>query len=82
MNGDAMIAHANEPEHISRVREKAGVGQGGWDTTGWGPVEWGEPNTDELARWMPSKEELERENAEKEKRERILRWIEDVEAAR
>lgn len=80
-----MIKHGKEAGHVSKVREKNAVGWGDWDAAeGWGPgaQNWGEQkDADDLARWMPSEEQLKREESERELRERILRWRENVEAA-
>lgn len=83
-----MITHAEEPEHQSRLKERNEVGWGDWEApaTAWGTIvqDWGggHGGSEELARWMPSEEEVERERAEQDKKIRILRWIEGVEAAR
>lgn len=86
MNYEGMVRHAKEAEHTSKIKEKHGVGWGNWDAAeaNWeqAVLDWGEPrDPDELARWMPSAEELGREKAEREKREWILKWVKDVEAS-
>jgi hypothetical protein len=83
MDRDAMIRHAKETEHKSKMKEKGGVDWGDWSG---GAIAWGQVAEDwdanELERWMPSAEERERDQAEREKREWILKWIEGVEGAR
>jgi hypothetical protein len=80
MDRDGMMRHAKETEHKSKVKEKAEVGWADWDGAA---VAWGvKRDADELARWMPSEEEIERDRAERDKTDWIVRWIEAVEAAR
>ena len=84
MDRDAMIRHAKEAEHKSKVKEQAEVtGWADWNgaAIAWERVDWAR-DADEVARWMPSEEELERDQAERDKREWILKWIKDVEGAR
>jgi len=84
MDRDGMMRHAKETEHKTKVKEKAEVGWAEWDgawgqeAQGWGVAR----DADELARWMPTEEEVERDRAERDKTDWIVRWIEAVEAAR
>jgi hypothetical protein len=80
MDHDGMLRHAKETEHKAKVKKRDEVGWGEW---GGGAIGWGEErDADEVARWMPSAEEEERERAERDKQAWIVKWIEAVEAAR
>lgn len=86
MDRDGMMRHFKEAEHKSKVKnwkEKDVVGWGDWEGGGQVAQDWGgQRDADEIARWMPSEEELERDRAERDKRDWILNWIEAVEVAR
>jgi len=87
MDREGMMKHAKDIEHKSKVKEKAEVGWADWEGAavawGQGAQGWGaKRDADELARWMPSEEEMERDRAERDKTDWIVRWIEAVEAAR